>query len=91
MQRCGLGTGDDAFKAALEAAGGGDKPYVSGAAGILLPNNRVVCCANRNAAGQTNVMVILHERQSDGQVSQLPDQGPLGQEDPRRPQRVVPR
>ena len=48
MQRCRSGTGDQAFRAALEAAGAGNKPYVSGAAGILLPNNRVICCANRN-------------------------------------------
>jgi hypothetical protein len=62
MQRCGLSTGDDSFKAALEAAGAGNKPYVSGAAGLILPNNRVVCCAHRNQGGQSCVMVILYER-----------------------------
>ena len=71
MQRCRSGTGDQDFRAALEAAGAGNKPYVSGAAGILLPNNRVVCCAHRNQGGQTNVMVVLHERQADGSYPNL--------------------
>ena len=57
--------GRSAFRAALEAAGAGDKNYVSGAAGILLPNNRAICCAHRNQGAQSNVMVVLHERQAD--------------------------
>ena len=71
MERCNSGTGDEAFKSALTAAGAGDKNYVSGAAAILLPNNRVVCCANSNTASQSNVMVVLHERQSDGSYPNL--------------------
>jgi hypothetical protein len=66
-QRCGLSTGDADFKAALLAAGAGNKNYVSGAAGTLLPNNNAVCAANRDAGAQSNVMVVLTNRQSDGQ------------------------
>jgi hypothetical protein len=68
-QRCGLSTGDQAFRAALEAAGAGNRGYVSGASGVILPDNRVICGANRNTGGQTNVMVILSGRQSDGSYS----------------------
>jgi hypothetical protein len=65
-QRSGLSTGDADFQADLAAAGAGNKPYVSGACGVYLPNSNVVCAANRDTAGQPNVMVVLTNRQSDG-------------------------
>ena len=59
----GIGsTGNDAFKTAIAQAGGGDKPYASGACGLITPNNRVIATCNRNSGGQSNVMVILSGR-----------------------------
>jgi len=64
----GLGTGSPAFKDALGAAGAGTTGYVSGAGGVICPNNRVIAGANRNSGGQSNVMVIL-DLNPDGTVA----------------------
>jgi hypothetical protein len=62
-QANGIGsTGADAFKTVIETAGGGDMPYVSGACGLITPKNRVIAACNRNAGGQSNVIVILSGR-----------------------------
>lgn len=55
----GLGTGNNAFRSALNAAGAGSNGYVSGAGGVIAPNNRIIAAANCNAGGQPNIMVIL--------------------------------
>jgi len=54
----GLGTGNAGFKAALAEAGAGNKGYLSGATGVMGPNNRVIAAANRDGAAQKNVMVV---------------------------------
>ena len=63
IQENGLGsTGHDAFMTAVANAGGGDARGLSGACGVIGPNNRVVCGVNRNTAGQSNIICILDGR-----------------------------
>lgn len=45
----GLGTGLPAFKDALGAAGAGATVYVSGAGGVICPNNRVTGLSGRHS------------------------------------------